>query len=215
MGIITQGVFLIKWDQVTGGEVYMKHPEDLIIPDNVVQQIQISHDFVQEKITIQELGWNSISYYNPNKEMVIVLVLEKYDDAADYTTLLEEFSKEIESAESDDQLRIKLENFYAFKLPNVFRTRDEVIAKLSNEVATLKMKEYDVQKKLEVLSQIDDLSVKNKILIQLTLNESFSLKDITKQIKTSKRWIESVLNTLLKSKVIGFDIKRDVYFLNI
>ncbi len=211
---MVQGVFLIKWDQVQGGEVYMKHPEDLNIPDNVVQQIQISHDFVQEKITIQELDWNSISYFNPNKEMVIVLVLDKFDDAADYTLLLEEFSKEIESTKSDEELKKKLENFYTFSLPNVFRTRDEVIAKLSNEVASLKMKEYDMQRKLEKLTQIDDLSVKNKILILLTVNDTLSIKDLVKQVKTSKRWVESVVQTLLKNNILGFDNNRDVYYLN-
>ena len=74
----------------------MKFPENLEIPDNVVQQIQISHNFVESYITIEEKDWNSISYYNENKEIIIVLALDKYDDSSDYTIILDEFKKEIE-----------------------------------------------------------------------------------------------------------------------
>ena len=67
----------------------MKFPEDLDVPDNVVQQIQISHNFVESYITIEEKDWNSISYYNENKEIIIVMVLDKYDDSSDYSVILD------------------------------------------------------------------------------------------------------------------------------
>ena len=37
----------------------MKYPENLEIPENIVQQIQISHNFVESHITIEEKNWNS------------------------------------------------------------------------------------------------------------------------------------------------------------
>ena len=87
---------MIKWDEVLGGNIYMKFPEDLEVLDNAVQQIQISHNFIESYITIEEKNWNSISYYNENREIIIVLVLDKYDDASDYTVILDEFKKELE-----------------------------------------------------------------------------------------------------------------------
>ena len=74
----------------------MKYPEALEIPTNIVQQIQISHNFIESYITIEEKDWNSISYYNEKKDVIIVLVLEKFDDASDYTIILDEFKRELD-----------------------------------------------------------------------------------------------------------------------
>ena len=74
----------------------MKYPEELDIPDNIVQQIQISHNFIESYITIEEKNWSSISYYNEEKDIIIVLVLDKYDDSSDYTIILDEFKKELQ-----------------------------------------------------------------------------------------------------------------------
>ena len=40
------GIFLINWDVVEGGTIYLKYPETLEIPDPVVQQITISHNLL-------------------------------------------------------------------------------------------------------------------------------------------------------------------------
>jgi D-hexose-6-phosphate mutarotase len=111
---------LIKWDEILGGNIYMKHPNDITIPDNVVQQIQISHNFVESYITIEEKNWNSISYYNENKEIIIVLVLDKYDDSSDYTVILDEFKKELELELNEDRLKEHIERIYNLSL-KVFR----------------------------------------------------------------------------------------------
>ena len=87
----------------------MKFPETLEVPDNVVQQIQISHNFVESYITIEEKNWNSISYYNENKEIIIVLVLDRFDDASDYTVILDEFKKELELELKETKLKEHLE----------------------------------------------------------------------------------------------------------
>ncbi len=192
----------------------MKFPEDLEIPDNVVQQIQISHNFVESYITIEEKDWNSISYYNENKEIIIVLVLDKYDDGSDYTVILDEFKKELELELKDNKLKEHLERIYNLSL-NVFRTRDEVIGKLSNEVAQLKTMEYDLKKRFEKITESNHLKVKSKIQFLLAINNEMEYKELRNAINTSKSWLDDVLKTLSKIKVVGYNSEKDSYFLNI
>lgn len=208
------GLFLIKWDQIEGGMVYMKYPNEFDIPINIVQQIQISHDFVADsKITIQEGTWNSVSLYNEDKSIIVVLVLDKYDDAADYMIVLEEFNTILIEDYSEEELLIQLERIFDFS-QTVFRTRDEVISKLSNEVAEMKMYEYDMQRRFEQIGKSEHLSVKSKLLFSLAIaHEELTIKDLRRSIKTSKRWLEEVLDTLVKNNVIGYSAEKEGYFL--
>ena len=192
----------------------MKFPENLEIPGNVVQQIQISHNFVESYITIEEKDWNSISYYNENKEIIIVMVLDKYDDSSDYTVILDEFKRELELELKENKLKEHLERIYNLSL-NVFRTRDEVIGKLSNEVAQLKTMEYDLKKRFEKIVDSNHLKVKSKIQFLLAINNEMEYKDLKNSINTSKSWLDDVLKTLAKNKVIGYNGETDSYFLNI
>ena len=207
-----KGIFLIKWDEIIGGTIYVHYPEDLEIPDNVVQQIQISHNFVESYITIEEKDWNSISYYNENKEIIIVLSLDKYDDASDYTVILDEFKKELELELKEDSLKEHLERIYNLSL-NVFRTRDEVIGKLSNEVAHLKTMEYDLKIRFEKIAESNHLKVKSKIQFLLAINNELEYKDLKKSINTSKNWLDAVLKILSKNKVVGYNSEKNTYFL--
>jgi hypothetical protein len=203
---------LIKWDEILGGNIYMKFPEDLDVLDNVVQQIQISHNFIESYITIEEKNWNSISYYNENREIIIVLVLDKYDDGSDYTVILDEFKKELELELNDTDLKNHLERIFNLSL-NVFRTRDEVIGKLSNQVAQLKTMEYDLIKRFEKIAKADHLKVKSKIQFLLAVNNEMNYKELLKLIDTSKNWLDKVLETLTKNKLIGYNNTKDTYYL--
>ena len=192
----------------------MKFPEGLEILDNVVQQIQISHNFVESYITIEEKNWNSISYYNENREIIIVLVLDKYDDGSDYTVILDEFKKELELELNETELKNHLERIFKLSL-NVFRTRDEVIGKLSNQVAQLKTMEYDLKKRFEKIVNADHLKVKSKIQFLLAVNNQMSYKELHKSIDTSKNWLDKVLETLTHNKIIGYNSANNTYYLNI
>ena len=139
---------MITFDRIVGGEIYLKFPDNLDIPMNIIQQIQISHNFSESYIITEEKTWNSVSFYNSDKEIVIVLVLDKFDEGNDYLSVLEEFNKDLYKYENENELKEQLERQFQFSL-EVFRTRDEVIAKLSNEVAQLKMKVYDLEKRFE------------------------------------------------------------------
>ena len=190
----------------------MKFPEGLEIPDNVVQQIQISHNFIESYITIEEKNWNSISYYNENREIIIVLVLDKYDDGSDYTVILDEFKKELELELNETDLKKHLERIFKLSL-NVFRTRDEVISKLSNQVAELKTMEYDLKKRFEMVVKADHLKVKSKIQFLLAVNNEMKYNELHKSIDTSKNWLDKVLETLTKNKIIGYNDTKDTYYL--
>ncbi len=203
---------MIKWDEVLGGNIYMKFPEQLEVPDNVVQQIQISHNFIESYITIEEKDWNSISYYNENREIIIVLVLDKYDDGSDYTVILDEFKKELELELSEAELKKHLERIYKLSL-KVFRTRDEVIGKLSNQVAQLKTMEYDLKRRFEKIINADHLKVKSKIQFLLAVNNEMNYKELHKLINTSKNWLDKVLETLTQNKIIGYSDTKDTYYL--
>ena len=208
------GIFLIKWDEIIGGTVYMRYPEDLEIPDPIVQQITISHNFTESYIITKEKQWNSVSYYNENKEMIIVLILGIYDDGKDYLELLEDFNKELDKEFKEDMLKIRLETMFTSSL-EAFRTTDAVITKLSNEVAFLRTKEYDFEERFKKIQNSDHLHVKSKILFLLAINDGLSLEEIKNSVNTSTKWLKSVLETLVKNKVVGYNSNQDVYYVNL
>ncbi len=204
---------MIQFDRVIGGTIHLKYPDDLDISMNIIQQIQISHNFSESYIITEEKDWNSLSFYNSGKEMVIVLVLDKFDEGNDYLIVLDEFNKELDKYTNEKELKAQLKRIFQFSL-NVFRTRDEVIAKLSNEVAHLKMKVYDLEKRFERAIKSDHLKVKSRILFLLSMYDELSFKEIKEQVSTSKRWLEEVIENLLKSKIVEFDINKKTYYLN-
>lgn len=204
---------MITFDRIVGGEIYLKFPENLEITINIIQQIQISHNFSESYIITEEKNWNSVSFYNSDKEIVIVLVLDKFDEGNDYLSVLEEFNKELYKYENENELKEQLERQFQFSL-EVFRTRDEVIAKLSNEVAQLKMKVYDLEKRFEKAINSDHLKVKSRILFLLSIYDELSFKEIKKQVNTSKRWLENVIENLVKNELVEYDTTKHTYYLN-
>lgn len=204
---------MITFDRIVGGEIYLKFPDNLEIPINIIQQIQISHNFSESYIITEEKTWNSVSFYNSDKEIVIVLVLDKFDEGNDYLTVLEEFNKDIYKYENESELKEQLERQFQFSL-EVFRTRDEVIAKLSNEVAQLKMKVYDLEKRFERAINSEHLKVKSRILFLLSIYDELSFKEIKKQVKTSKRWLENVIENLVKNELVEYDSSKHTYYIN-
>ncbi len=208
------GIFLIRWDEVEGGIIYLKFPEDLEIPNPVVQQITISHNFTESYIITEEKKWNSVSYYNEKKEIIIVLVLSKFDDGNDYLEILEKFNQEIDKLTEEEKLKETLEAMFHISL-DAFRTTDEVITKLSNEVAFLKTREYDYEVKFDFITKTNHLPVKSKILFLLAIKDLVKLEDFKKVIMTKKQWLLSVLETLVKNNVVGYDSEKDSYYLRV
>jgi hypothetical protein len=208
------GIFLIRWDEVEGGIVYLKFPEDLEVPNPVVQQITISHNFTESYIITEEKNWNSVSYYNENKEIIVVLVLSKFDDGNDYLEILEKFNNEIDKLTGEEKLKENLEAMFHISL-DAFRTTDEVITKLSNEVALLKTREYDYEVKFDFITKTNHLPVKSKILFLLAIKDQVTIEEFIKVIKTKKQWLLSVLENLVKNDVVGYNSETDFYYLKV
>jgi len=112
----------------------------------------------------------------------------------------------------EDQLKQHLKEKYDLSL-KVFRTRDEVIAKLSNEIARLKTEEYDMKKKFDKIMKSDNLTVKNKIQLLLTINDELSYEELKNNINVSEKWFDEVLKKLLKNKTIGYNSNTKRYYL--
>ncbi|MFX0145560.1 MAG: hypothetical protein ACFE9C_15960, partial [Candidatus Hodarchaeota archaeon] len=180
----------------------------------VVQQITISHNFTESYIITEEKNWNSVSYYNENKEIIIVLVLSKFDDGNDYLEILEKFNLEIDKLTEEEKLKENLETMFHISL-DAFRTTDEVITKLSNEVAFLKTKEYDYELKFDFITKSNHLPVKSKILFMLAIKDFVGLEDFKRVVKTKKQWLLNVLDTLVKNDIIGYNPEKKSYFLKV
>ena len=146
--------------------------------------------------------------------MIIVLVLSQYDDGKDYLELIEEFNKELDRDVNENELRSRLEAMFKNSL-SAFRTTDAVITKLSYEVANLKTKEYDIQERFSAVNSLDNLPVKSKILFKLAIQDGISFEELKKSIKTSTKWLSSVLKTLIKNRIIGYNTKKNVYYIKI
>ncbi len=191
----------------------MKHPEDLEIPLNIVQQIQISHNFVESYIITNEENWNSLSFYNPDKEIVIVLVLDKYDDGRDYKEVLDNFNKEIEKdSASEERMKAHLEKVFNLSLV-AFRTTEEVVLKLSNELMELKLKIFDIEERFEKVKTCTHLSVKAQLLILLIKHSQLTLAEMSRSINASESWLKKILKDLMKENVLAFNKKGNTYYL--
>ncbi|TXT64712.1 MAG: hypothetical protein BAJALOKI1v1_530020 [Promethearchaeota archaeon] len=210
---MVKGVALIEWDVVEGGMIRMKYPDDLEIPENTVQQIEISHNFSSSYIITEEREWNSISFYNEEKELIILLVLDKYDDGADYISVIDEFNKEIETGQKGNQLKEQLKRIYDFSL-DVFKTRDEVISKLSNDLASAKIKMNHWEEKFKRIIRSDFLSLKSRLLFLFAVNDSLSLTKIIQSLNVSKEWLEQKLQELQTANLIIFNEENNTFQLN-
>ena len=148
--------------------------------------------------------------------MIIVLVLRpsSLDDGNDYIEFLEDFNKELDKGFKEDILKIRLGAMFSSSL-EVPQTTDEVLFKLSNEVAFLRTKEYDIKERFKKVQNSDHLNVKSKILFLLAINDGISLKEIKNSVKTSTKWLETVLETLIKNKVVGYNSNQDVYYIKL
>jgi hypothetical protein len=208
---MVKGVALIEWDVVEGGSLTQKFPEDLVVPENIIQQIQIAHNFTSSYIITEEQNWNSISFYNEGKEIIVLLVLGKYDDGSDYISILDEFNKEIETGTKGEKLRKQLKKIYTHSL-DVFRTRDEVVSKLSNEVASLKTDLFKLEQKLDHLFASDIFQLKDKILLLFAQRDFISIKELCRVLgDVSDNKVEKIVKKLQGKNLLIYDEYREAY----
>ena len=75
--------------------------------------------------------------------------------------------------------------------------------------------EFDLKKRFEKIAESDHIKVKSKIQFLLAINNEMEYKELRNSINTSKSWLDDVLKTLSKNKVVGYNIEKDSYFLNV
>ena len=75
------------------------------------------------------------------------------------------------------------------------------------------MRLYDLEKRIDRVLNSNQLTVKSRVLFLLATNDQLNYNDIKKRVKTSKRWLESVIESLLKDKTIAYNIANSTYYI--
>jgi biotin operon repressor len=208
---MVKGVALIEWDVVEGGKLSMKYPKDLVVPENIVQQIQLAHNFSNSYIITEEQNWNSISFYNEDEETIVLLVLGKYDDGSDYISVLDEFNKEIETGVKGEKLKAQLKKIYTHSL-DVFRTRDEVVSKLCEDLSSTKTELFKLEQKLDHLFASDVFQLRDKILLLFAQRDYISVEELCRVLGDVKeKKVRKIIKKLQKKSLLVHDDDQDVY----
>ena len=207
-----QGIFLIKWDQLKGGTVSLKVPEDMEVPENIVQQIQISHNFTPSYMITEEKEWNSVSFYNDEKEIIIVIKLDKYEEGQDFIQLLHDIDERLKTLK-ENEIKKEINKFFRISF-TVFKTRDEVISKLANDVMKLKTYQHDVNTRVETILNKGTFKTLSKILIFLINKEKSSYNELKEQLKINDYWLKRALEEVEARKLITYDKIKDLIFID-
>lgn len=163
---MTLGILIISWDEFEGGFVSYKYPEELEVPENLIQLLQISHTFNPGAITLQEREFHALSIGNEALQKVIVLILEEFEDAMDFNEIIENMSAAVSNMQEETELHTELRHLYNLS-QSVFKAREAVLTKLANEVTELKNHEIDINQSLEWLIQNEDDFQKKLIFLLL------------------------------------------------
>ncbi len=148
-----KGLLIIDWDEFEGGVVSWKFPEEIDIPINLVQLLQISHTFSEGLLTIKEDTFHAVSIGNDILQKVIVLILSEYEDENDFYEIVHTLDSVVSDSSGEqesDNLQNQLLRIFQMS-QSVFKARDAVLNKLADEVTDLKNKEMDMRQSLEWL----------------------------------------------------------------
>ncbi|MHA1510737.1 MAG: hypothetical protein ACTSRX_03355 [Promethearchaeota archaeon] len=195
-----EGIFIIDWDEYEGGVISLKYPENLDIPANFVQLLQISHSFNPGIMNIKEEGFNGLSLGNEELQKVTVLVLTRFEDAEDF--------KEILSKHSGDNLLEEIERLFMTS-QSVFKAREAVLNKLANEVNSLKNIEIDIRQSMDWFIRHETNSPKKKILFILLRYGPLILEEIEKYSEFSHEDLLKYLEEMEKDQLIS--LKKGKY----
>ena len=202
-----EGILIIDWDEFEGGFVSYKYPE-ILIPDNLVQLLQISHSFNPGLITIQEDEFHALSIGIEELQKVIVLILTPYEDATDFTEVVHTISQVVEKiGDSAEQLENEIKKIFDLS-QSVFKAREAVLNKLTMEVTDLKNRELDVKRSLQWL-QLNQESLEMKVLLLLVQHRRLSFQNFLGYLNCSHDSLAQVIQILIKEKKI--EQKNDEY----
>ena len=210
-----KGLIIIEWDAVEGGIIGDCYPKDLQIPDNLIQILQISHNF-NPGIMNTTLGKDKekvLSIGNMEIQKVIVLLLTRYEDAEDFIEYLKEVEVFVVEFHDTPNFIDKLQEAY-LKSEMVFRTRETVMEKLATEVAILKTKQADVNSVLQYLYNNERIwTTKITYLFLMEDEDNLSFKEIIEKTKLSEKRLKEYLSKMQNQKRI-IKTKDGLYELN-
>jgi hypothetical protein len=194
------GICIINWDVNEGGSIGIRHPESLNVPDNIVQILQISHNFTPGLLHIRESNFNALSFGNEELQKVIVLVLSIYEDSEDFKGIIEQINQVVNENPDETQLLEELKRVFELS-QTVFKAREAVMMKLAQEIADLKNREVDIKNSLRYLFAHEKTS-RLKFIYLLMLNGSMTESDINKELKLAPFALKKLFTTLQKDKII-------------
>jgi hypothetical protein len=151
VSVIPKGIAVIEFDQFEGAVVSLQYPEDLQIPINAIQQIQVSHTFTPGMIYLKEENLSAITLWSEETQKIVVLVLDQYEDGEDFHEILTRCNEILISVGDDlETLGTELENVFTLS-QQVFRAREAVLEKMAKEIQDLKNRELDIRIALNYL----------------------------------------------------------------
>ncbi len=203
-----EGIVIIDWDEFEGGVVAFKYP-DISVPSNLVQLLQISHSFNPGLITIQETDFHAVSIGNEELQKVIVLILNKFEDANDFSEIIHTINKAVSDHSDSSKLENELTRLFGLS-QSVFKAREAVLTKLANEVTSLKNHEIDIKLSLEWLLHHES-SLKRRIIFALLRYGSMNSSDLMSYIDSGDVSIGDLLNDMEKEKIL--ENRDGTYFL--
>ncbi len=178
-----EGIFIIDFDEYEGGIVSIKYPDtpDFVVPDNIVQMLQISQNFTSGVLYIRESNFNAISYGNEALQKVLVLVLSKYEDGEDFKEIIGQLDQMVMEFEDPEELKLEIKRIYELS-QSVFRAREAVMLKLAQDITELKNREIDLKNGLKYLLARETTN-KNRIIYFLLINGNMSIEKISSELQ--------------------------------
>jgi len=202
-----EGIFIIDWDEYEGGVISLKYPENLDIPANFVQLLQISHSFNPGIMNIKEEDFNGLSLGNEELQKVTVLILNKFEDAEDFKEILF-LINDVVTKHSGDNLLEEIERLFMTS-QSVFKAREAVLNKLANEVNSLKNIEIDIRQSMDWFIRHETNFPKKKILFILLRYGSLILEEIKRYSDFSHEDLLKYLEEMEKDQLIS--LKKEKY----
>ena len=205
-----RGLFLISWDAYAGGTVLFMHPETLQVHENVVQQLQISHNFI-ESIQFLSTGlMSTLSYFNMEKQVIIALVLNENEEPQDFYEILNGINRIITDAENLDSPTFFNELRTIFDLSqHVFKAREQVMLNLANQIAQLKEKQAEFKARIDYLLKIET-DPEKKVLYLFFNEERLTIDQIINTLNISKEKLQEILKSLEEKELIE-KVKAETY----
>jgi hypothetical protein len=200
------GLVVIHWDTYEGATEFFKYPPDFEVSNEHIQQIQISHNFIDSISLHRDDDVNVLSYYNNEHKKVIALFLSKLEDGQDYRKIIQRFDEVLLKHKNDpkDILFKELIEVYDYSF-SVINAREEVMLHLAEKVSSLTEVEHDFNKRITTLLTYSGSLLHIKILTALILHKELPSGELYRRIHTefSKSTFYKCLRELEQEKYIN------------